>query len=124
MSLKTGQQTVYRVQDALRKQIARMSKSEPQIHEPSTSISHHNQQFHLKDRTGVIKPEVRDMLRNLACEGISTRRALNIINIIATGLGVEISGTISTRTVSRVTLEGLIQARMQVAHELNTASCK
>lgn len=122
--LKASQQTVYRARDAWRKRIARMNKNKPQTPECLVSSNQQSQRFHLKDQAGVIRPEVRDMLRNLACEGVSIKRASNIINIIANGLGVDISGSISARTVSRVMLEGLVQAQMQVAHELDSASCE
>ncbi|KAF8594292.1 hypothetical protein BDV93DRAFT_459295 [Ceratobasidium sp. AG-I] len=99
-----------------------MSKIRPQTPGCLASPEDLNNQYHLKDRTGAIRPEVRDMLRKLACEGVSTERASDIISIIASGSGVEIVGSVSARTVSRVMLEGLVQARMQVAHELNLAN--
>ncbi|KAJ1300457.1 hypothetical protein OPQ81_005272 [Rhizoctonia solani] len=75
----------------------------------------------LKDSAGVIKPETRDMIRKLACEGVSTERASEVINIVAEGLGIDVIGTVSARSVARIMFEGLIAARMQLAHELEHA---
>lgn len=64
------------------------------------------------------------MLRKLACEGVANERAVNIVHIVAECLGVKIIGSVSARSIPRIMLEGLVQARMQVAYELNLANCK
>ncbi|KAG9122101.1 hypothetical protein FRC07_001662 [Ceratobasidium sp. 392] len=46
----------------------------------------------------------------------------DVIKVVAEGLGIQIEGSVSARSVARVMLEGLIQARMQVGHELNQAN--
>ncbi|KAJ1309800.1 hypothetical protein OPQ81_006565 [Rhizoctonia solani] len=79
-------------------------------------------QFRLKGQGGVIRPEIRDMLRKLACQGVSTERASRIIDIVADGLGVKVLDKISARSVGRIMLEGLVQACMQLAQELLEAN--
>ncbi|KAF8598347.1 hypothetical protein BDV93DRAFT_512561 [Ceratobasidium sp. AG-I] len=72
-------------------------------------------EYHLKGSAGVIRPEIRDMMRKLACQGVSTEQMSEVINIVAEGLGMRVVGSVS----ARIMLEGLVQARIQVAQELN-----
>ncbi|KAF8593998.1 hypothetical protein BDV93DRAFT_581513 [Ceratobasidium sp. AG-I] len=75
--------------------------------------------FQLKDHTGAVLPQIRTVVRQLACQGVANERVISIIYAVAHGLGVHVAGSISARTVSRVVGEGLVQARMQLGAELN-----
>ncbi|KEP45955.1 hypothetical protein V565_228100 [Rhizoctonia solani 123E] len=79
-------------------------------------------EYSLKSSSGIIHPEVRNMLRRLTCQGVSTEHASEIINIVAEGLGINIMGSVSARSVARIMLEGLIQARMQVGYDLGQST--
>jgi hypothetical protein len=82
------------------------------------------QNYPLKDQVGAIRPETRDVIKKLACQGVSTERISEVIKIVADGLGIQVVGSVSARSVARIMLEGLVEARMQVAHELAETSCK
>ncbi|KAG8682656.1 hypothetical protein FRC11_014589, partial [Ceratobasidium sp. 423] len=114
LALKYHWMSVSCTRDALRKKIKRIQSPKP------TGANTWVQEYYLKD-SGIIQPVVRDMLRKLACKGIVTERINNGTNIVAESLGVGIIGTISTRSVGRVMYEGLVQATMQIAHELQQA---
>lgn len=105
--------------NAILKQIKRIRSKKTQISKDLGEVGAGMSVFSLKTRSGTIKPAVRDMLRKLMCEGVSTEQALDIIKIIADCLEVRIIGSISPRAVSLIMLEGLVKSKMQVAHELN-----
>lgn len=80
--------------------------------------------FKLKDYTGAVLPQIRTVVRQLACQGVANERMFAVISAVACGLGIHIEGSISARTVSRVVCEGLVQARMQLGAELNEVKCE
>jgi chromosome segregation ATPase len=122
--LKGRQTELHRSRDALRKRIecmkVRNAKAQIAL-ETSESII---QTYRLRDKTGVIQPEVRDMLRKLTCQGVAAENVLDVINIVAEALGIQIVGSVSARSVARAMLEGLVQARMQLGHEISQAHRK
>ncbi|KAF8601835.1 hypothetical protein BDV93DRAFT_445204 [Ceratobasidium sp. AG-I] len=75
--------------------------------------------FDLKNHSGLVCPQIRITIRELACQGVANERIFPVILAVARGLGVPIIGSFSARTVSRVMAEALIQARMQIGDELN-----
>lgn len=109
--------------DAMRKKIerfpARLAKARSNI-----AIGTEIAPFSLKDHTGAVLPQIRTVVRQLACQGVASERMLSVIFAVAQGLGVNIVGSISARTVSRVIGEGLVQARMQLGAELSQVPCK
>ncbi|CAE6466943.1 unnamed protein product [Rhizoctonia solani] len=120
-ALENQRISMHRSHDALHKRLGRAMLKITQYEEHFSHEAVKTDQYHLKNSMGVIKPEVRDMLRKLACEGVSTERASDVINIVAEGLGVDIEGTVSAHSVARIMFEGLVTARMQIAHELMQA---
>ncbi|EUC65941.1 hypothetical protein RSOL_503290 [Rhizoctonia solani AG-3 Rhs1AP] len=120
-ALENQQISMHRSRDAMRKRYGRAMLKITEYKEQSSTEVVVPDQYPLKNSIGIIKPEVRDMLRKLACEGVATERASEVIDIVAEGLGIYIEGTISARSVARIMFEGLITARMQIAHELMQA---
>ncbi|KAF8597131.1 hypothetical protein BDV93DRAFT_513596 [Ceratobasidium sp. AG-I] len=118
-ALEARQKTADCRRDAMRKKIARAKASKEEYKHknelPSTEMVH---EYHLKGPARVISPETRDMIRKLACQGVSTERISEVINIVAEGLGTRVVGSVSARSTAQIMLEGLVQARMQVAPEL------
>lgn len=64
------------------------------------------------------------MLRELACEGVGTERMQAVMETVSKALGVAVAGSFSPRSVSRIILEGLIEAKMQVAYEISQVDCR
>ncbi|KAJ1306058.1 hypothetical protein OPQ81_010771 [Rhizoctonia solani] len=102
-ALKRQKLALYHSQDAMHKRlgctISRITSYKDQSNDKTALAD----PYLLKDSAGVIKPETRDMIQKLACEGVSTERASEVINIVAEGLGIDVIGT------------------MQLAHELEHA---
>jgi hypothetical protein len=121
-TLQNRKKVLKRSHDAMRKKIER-HRVQQNVQLAHTSQSPSNQ-FKLKYDNGVIRPEVRDMLRQLAGEGVATERILSVIRAVTGSLGITIIDSISARSVSRTVLEGLIQAKMQIAFEINESECK
>ncbi|KAG8709460.1 hypothetical protein FRC09_000664 [Ceratobasidium sp. 395] len=119
-NLEAHAKETYQAKEALRKKVWRRDCKDSTGAKSMDSESDKHT-YSLKDKKGVIRPEIRDMLRQLACKGVTTEHISGIINIIANGLGIQVVGLVSARSVAQIMLEGLIQARMQVAHELDKA---
>ncbi|KAG8705918.1 hypothetical protein FRC09_002694 [Ceratobasidium sp. 395] len=119
--LKNRQIELNRSRDTMRKKIQRLISRNATVKTAANTQEMDLQTYQLKNKSGVIQPEVRDMIRKLVCKGVSTEQILDIINIVAEALGISISGSVSARSVARVMLEGLVQARMQIGHELSQA---
>ncbi|EUC58491.1 hypothetical protein RSOL_260260 [Rhizoctonia solani AG-3 Rhs1AP] len=120
-SLRKRNGELLRDRDSMRKKIQRMKTRNSQQPPNLLAAKDETPQFYLKHK-GIIRPEVRDMIRKLACQGVSTHHVTNVIDIVAEGLGVVVVGSISARSVARIMLEGLIQARIQLAYELSQAN--
>ncbi|CUA69936.1 hypothetical protein RSOLAG22IIIB_08779 [Rhizoctonia solani] len=118
--LKERHTSVYRKRDALRKRFERQKKKLLEIKQPLEHPDDTVRRYNLKD-AGTIRSEVRVMIRQLACQGVSTERVTEIIRVVGEALGVEVIGSISAHSVARIMLEGLVQAQMQIAQELQQA---
>ncbi|KAG8729107.1 hypothetical protein FRC11_009489 [Ceratobasidium sp. 423] len=121
LKLEARNKALHRSQDALRKRFERIHTKMTQSQTRNVSTTTSSIEFNLKGRAGVIRPEVRDMLKNLASEGVSTKSISSIIDIIAQGLGIKVLGSVSTCSIARVMFEGLVEARMQLGYELDQA---
>ncbi|KDN38969.1 hypothetical protein RSAG8_09126, partial [Rhizoctonia solani AG-8 WAC10335] len=121
LSLRKRNGELLRDRDSMRKKIQRMNTRNSQQQLNLLAAKNEVPQFYLKHK-GIIRPEVRDMIRKLACQGVSTHHVAEVIDIVAEGLGVVVVGSISARSVARIMLEGLIQARIQLAYELSQAN--
>ncbi|KAF8596580.1 hypothetical protein BDV93DRAFT_514073 [Ceratobasidium sp. AG-I] len=112
--LPTRNRFLERKSDALRKRIARRQAQKAR-NSPSRS---------LKDAHGAFLPEVRDLVRQLASEQVSTTRIGPVIRYVAQAFGLEVVDSLSARSVSRIMLEGLLQSKIQIAMEINNTSSK
>lgn len=81
-------------------------------------------QLFLKDKSGSIRLGIRDLLQQLANESVSTERISTIIGYVLHAFGFTLADSVSARTVSRIVLEGLIQAKVQIGFEVNHTSCE
>lgn len=124
-ALEARQKTTDRRRDAMRKKIERAKASKGENERKNGLLpAERVHEYHLKGPAGVIRPEARDMIRKLACHGVSTERMSEVISIVAEGLGMRVIGSVSARSVARFMLEGLVQARIQVAQELSETNCR
>ncbi|KAG8686957.1 hypothetical protein FRC11_008058, partial [Ceratobasidium sp. 423] len=90
------------------------SESEPK----ASSQSHH---LNLKDPSGTIRPEVRNLLRQLVGDGVATGKIMDVIYHVVKTFNLTLTDSISARSVSRAVLEGLIQSQIQIAVEIDGA---
>ncbi|KDN34700.1 hypothetical protein RSAG8_12222, partial [Rhizoctonia solani AG-8 WAC10335] len=109
--------------EALRKRRARGKVTTPSSKFTQMSNSLLIHRLRLKSPSGAILPEVRDLLRQLSSDGVSTERALSVISHVVSAFGFTLEDSISARSVSRANLEGLLQSQMQIAFEINQAEC-
>jgi hypothetical protein len=123
-TLQCSKTLAHQKKEALRKRIERTTAQKASEDQCALSMQPFPHTFDLKDHVGTICPEARLMLRQLACEGIGTEHMLAVINAVSSALGVTVVGSISARSVSRIVLEGLIEAKMQVAFEIDKVKCK
>lgn len=114
---------INRKYDTLRKRQARSTLSAESTPPPTTNVT---DQLALKDQSGTIRLEVRDLLRQLAVEGVGTKHIMNVITHVLNTFGFEVVDSISPRSISRVLLEpeGLLQSQIQIAHEISETQCK
>lgn len=73
--------------------------------------------FQMKDK-GVYTNQARALARNLVINGVPISKVNDIIQVTGQTLGVNINGQMSTRTVSRTIIEGLVAANVQAVHEV------
>ncbi|KDQ15074.1 hypothetical protein BOTBODRAFT_109214, partial [Botryobasidium botryosum FD-172 SS1] len=76
--------------------------------------------YSLKSK-GVIKPEMRDMVRNLVGGGVSMNTVNGSLQTMAKGFGLDLKDSIDRRSVSRINREGGAAAKIQIVHELKNA---
>jgi hypothetical protein len=102
-----------KTRNRLSMRLARMpAKTSPNISQP----------YQLKEK-GVIGEETRRIVRDLVQLGVPMENVSNTLETVAQGLGVEIKGHISMRSVGRIVLEGGVAAKLQLVHEIeNTQS--
>ncbi|KAH7343194.1 hypothetical protein B0J17DRAFT_703144 [Rhizoctonia solani] len=124
LNLKERHASMLCKRDALRKQFVHQNKQLTNTKQVLGHVDNSICNYNLKEDAGVIRLEVRDMIRKLACQGVSTKRVTEIIRIVGETLGMEIIGLVSAHSVARIMLEGLVQAQMQIAQELNQANCE
>lgn len=122
--LKERHAMMHLKRDALRKRFTRQNKKLTDMKHALQNADNSVRYYNLKEDAGVIRSEVRIMIRKLACQGVSTKRVTEIIKTVGETLGVEVIGSISGHSVARIMLEGLVQAQMQIAQELNRADCE
>jgi hypothetical protein len=75
-------------------------------------------------KKGVMKNKVRDLFRQLAGIGVATQRVDLVVHNITAAFGLTVTNNISTCSVSRLVLEGLIQAKIQIAFEIEVTTSK
>ncbi|KAG9127623.1 hypothetical protein FRC07_011506 [Ceratobasidium sp. 392] len=121
--LKSRNRTLERSHDALHKRTARApSQTARKLARSALEASASDNQQTLKDTRGIIKPEVRNLLRKLASQQVATERMVEVICCVAKSFGVSVGDSVSTRSISRIVLEGLIQAQMQIAFEISNTT--
>jgi chromosome segregation ATPase len=79
-----------------------------------------NKSLQLKDH-GIIREETRDMVRNLVQLGVPMENVSSALKSVAEGLGVQVQGHVSTRSIGRIVLEGGVAAKLQLVHEIEHA---
>ncbi|KDN39968.1 hypothetical protein RSAG8_08417, partial [Rhizoctonia solani AG-8 WAC10335] len=84
------------------------------------SSSHH---LSLKNPAGTIRPEVRNLLRQLVGDGVATEKIMDVIYHVVKTFNLTLMDSVSARSVSRAVLEGLIQSQIQIAVEIDGAEC-
>lgn len=113
--------------DAARKKICRISERHTRALSDTLADSKAEpvaQEMKLKDKQGSIRPVIRDLVRKLIAENhVGTEHISSIITNVTAAFNIIIVDTISARSVSRIVLEGLIQAKIQLAYEMNRAEC-
>ena len=110
--------------DALCKRVARKAAQKSYgtaVFQPNNSNIHG--QRALKDGHGAFLPEIRNLIRQLAGEQVSTERIGLVICYVAKAFGLEVIDLLSARSVSRIVLEGLLQSKIQIAMEISNTSC-
>ena len=123
MKLRASKAGSDRRREAMRKKIERFpGRLARAIAHISPEATH--PPFDLKTHAGLVCPQIRITIQELACQGVANERILPVILAVARGLSVPIIGSFSARTVSRVMGEALVQARMQIGDELNKVRCK
>lgn len=78
--------------------------------------------YSLKDSYGIVTDTARSFVQDLVSRGIANEKIFDTMVSSALHLGVEIDGEISSRTVSRIALEGGLVAKLKVANELENAT--
>ncbi|EED83824.1 predicted protein, partial [Postia placenta Mad-698-R] len=68
---------------------------------------------------GRYTPKARALARTLACSGCSQRQISNVLNAVASTLGISIKHRMSQRTVQRVIIEGGVAADIQLGYEIS-----
>jgi chromosome segregation ATPase len=77
--------------------------------------------FSLKEK-GVVPDSTRDMINDLvALDGVRPAKVIGVLKRIAGKLGIEISGSVSERSVRRITKEGGVIAKMQFVEAVGTS---
>ena len=70
-------------------------------------------------KLGVITPAARRLVRELVASGVPVKKVNRVIGGLSRLTGVTIVGSIDTRSVRRIVLEGGIAAKMQVVEEIS-----
>lgn len=73
--------------------------------------------FQMKEK-GVYTNGARALARSLVINGVPVSKVNDIIHITGKTLGVGVTGDMSSQTVSRTILEGLVAANVQTVHEV------
>jgi hypothetical protein len=112
-----------------RRNIQRRLERRPAIEQRALQVALTNAQaaekaVDLKQKGGQVKVPVRNLVRCLASRGVSTIQMNSVIHEVVRAFGFEVKDSISPRTISRIILEGLVAARMQLAVEMGAATSK
>ncbi|KAF8594924.1 hypothetical protein BDV93DRAFT_564910 [Ceratobasidium sp. AG-I] len=126
-ALRERTRTLRLNRDAARKKLSRISERHTGTiaHTPTNTYGQPiPQEMRLKDQHGAIRPIIRDLVRKLIADNhVGTEHISSVITNVTAAFNVVITDTISARSVSRIVLEGLIQAKIQLAYEMNRAEC-
>ncbi|GLB36791.1 hypothetical protein LshimejAT787_0310830 [Lyophyllum shimeji] len=77
--------------------------------------------FHIKEK-GVITEETRSLVRDLVSIGVPAMHVGRTVKRVAEASGTCLEGDFSSRSVSRICLEGGIASEIQIADEISKAS--
>ena len=103
----------------LRMQTSRLSDSQSRaVQSAVAKVSTERSTFKLKEK-GVITAPVRALTRELVHLGIPVAKIGSTIHTTAKTFGIPIEGSLTTRSVSRIMLEGGIAAEMQIIDEIH-----
>ncbi|KAH9857367.1 hypothetical protein C2E23DRAFT_720354 [Lenzites betulinus] len=66
---------------------------------------------------GVIPDTTRTLIRDMIALGLKVDQVTGVMNAVAQASGVTVEGEVSNRSIRRITLEGLVASRCQIAWE-------
>jgi chromosome segregation ATPase len=111
--------------DAMRKKISRCAEALAREVDKAVEIA--SRAFHERTRHvqmkehGQVRIDVRELVRRLSGYGIATTVVDRVLHDVTTTFGLELDDHISRKSVSRIILEGLFIAKMQLAVEMSIA---
>ncbi|KAF8059795.1 hypothetical protein FPV67DRAFT_1707711 [Lyophyllum atratum] len=73
---------------------------------------------YLKAKGGIVKDAVREVIRQLSILNVPEEKMNMVIHAVAKGLGVRVMDRVSSRTVSRILMEGGVAAEQQLVCEI------
>ncbi|KAI0661679.1 hypothetical protein C8Q70DRAFT_966523 [Cubamyces menziesii] len=79
-----------------------------------------NKTFKLKDH-GVITDTSRDLIRGLTDVGVPQSNIPDAITRVVEATGMEVSGSVSTRSVGRIVVEGQVSTKLQITASVQDA---
>ncbi|KIJ29200.1 hypothetical protein M422DRAFT_188816 [Sphaerobolus stellatus SS14] len=106
---------------ALKARISRFPKQRAQAVGKAIIINASKAIFSMKN-SGIITNDVRALIRDLVANGVTPERVFPVLKLVTDACGVEIAGSISARTVSRVVIEGGIADDLQVVDAVQKAA--
>jgi hypothetical protein len=75
----------------------------------------------LKEK-GVVPAEIRSVVRQLVNSGVPEAKVDQVLGIVAGGLGLQLEGKISARTVGRIISAGGLAAQIQIVDEIQNSN--
>jgi hypothetical protein len=108
--------------DALEKKVKRrkVAIEQEEMRELEEATARSKEVFMKEKRNGNrVKPAVRDLIRWMASRGVTTPVMDELLHKVLKTWNLELQDNISERTISRIILEGLIIAKLQIGYELS-----
>ncbi|KIJ38351.1 hypothetical protein M422DRAFT_259003 [Sphaerobolus stellatus SS14] len=121
--LEEKESVIASLNDKLLKSTAALEKitTKQQERAVQKAIMDNPKNTHLLKEHGVVPDDMRALIRNMVADGVTTEHIFPIIKQVTATFGINVTGSISARTISQIIIEGSVADDLNIVDKIKNA---